>query len=187
MHYLLIYAGLFVSIFFEGELVLLSAVIAAHNGYLNLWLVIPIAFSATVASDTIYFHLGRKKAAAYLQQKNLMDKLEGMQARFEKHRSRFLLAYRFVYGFRIVSPLFLGTQKISWREFLQYSIVGTLLWVATFTSIGLVFGELILTYLKDIEQAEFYIIGGLLLFATALIIQRYEKRKTYLRAEKKKN
>lgn len=62
VHTVLVYAGFFLGIFLEGELVFFSAVIAAHHGLLELWLVVSLAIIATVTSDMTYFYLGRKKA-----------------------------------------------------------------------------------------------------------------------------
>ena len=62
MHYIITYILLFFGIFFEGELILLSAVIAAHQGLLNIWVVIFVAVIATITSDVFYFNLGKHKA-----------------------------------------------------------------------------------------------------------------------------
>jgi len=52
MHIILIYAGIFAGIFFEGEMVMISSVIAAHHGYLKLWIVITIGLVGTFSSDS---------------------------------------------------------------------------------------------------------------------------------------
>jgi membrane protein DedA with SNARE-associated domain len=36
MHVILIYIGIFCGIFYEGEMVIITSVIAAHHGHLNL-------------------------------------------------------------------------------------------------------------------------------------------------------
>ncbi len=62
MHLILIYIGIFCGIFFEGEMVMITSVIAAHHGHLKLWIVIAIGLTGTYCSDSFYFFLGRKKA-----------------------------------------------------------------------------------------------------------------------------
>ena len=42
MHVILIYLGIFCGIFIEGEMVMITSVIAAHHGHLNLWIVMAI-------------------------------------------------------------------------------------------------------------------------------------------------
>tara|TARA_R110002051_G_scaffold115026_1_gene188015 strand:- start:9203 stop:9748 length:546 start_codon:yes stop_codon:yes gene_type:complete len=176
IHSFLIYAGLFLGIFLEGELVLLSAVIAAHHGLLNLWLVLVIAVIATLSSDMFYFNLGRKKMSAYLEKSKWSGKLIGLKKKFNEHRIKTLLGYRFLYGFRTITPIFLGTQDITFKSFFKYSIIGTLIWVTVITGLGILFGELIVTYLKDFEKAEYYIIGILLIIVMLSILVRFIKK-----------
>lgn len=47
MHISLIYIGIFAGIFFEGEMVMITSVIAAHHGHLKLWIVITIGLAGT--------------------------------------------------------------------------------------------------------------------------------------------
>lgn len=61
MHIIFINIALFVGIFFEGELVMISSVIATHHGYPGIWLVIAIGMAGTYTSDCFYFFLGRKR------------------------------------------------------------------------------------------------------------------------------
>jgi membrane protein DedA with SNARE-associated domain len=75
MHLFFIYIGVFFSILLEGEMVMISSVIAAHHGYLSFWLVIPIGMSGIYLSDCFYFWLGRKKGKEWLD-KNKNSKLK---------------------------------------------------------------------------------------------------------------
>lgn len=179
-HYLWIYIVFFLGIFIEGELVFLSAIIAASHGHLNLELVIAIAILATITSDLVYFNLGKRRAGIWLQKSKWKSKIAIIEQKLAKHRTAFLITYRFLYGLRIATPLVLGTQEISQLEFLKFSIISTLLWATLFTGLGLTFGELILTYFKDIERIEYYLIGGLLLTGFAILTVHFIKRKTIL-------
>ena len=59
MHLIIIYTGILIGIVLEGEMIMMSSLIAAHSGYLNLWMVIVIGFTGTLASDWFYFFMGR--------------------------------------------------------------------------------------------------------------------------------
>lgn len=180
LHYLWIYTCFFFGIFIEGELVFLSAVIAASHGYLNIWLVICIAIIATISSDLVYFKLGKYRAEKLLNRPKWKAKIEVVHERLEKHRTLFLISYRFLYGLRIATPLVLGTQNIKQLKFLKYSIISTLIWVTLFTLLGLAFGELIINYLKRFQKIEFYIIGSMLLTAVIFMIFRFITKKTVI-------
>ncbi|MAL60180.1 MAG: hypothetical protein CMC14_09040 [Flavobacteriaceae bacterium] len=178
LHYLWIYVCFFFGIFIEGELVFLSAVIAASHDYLNIWLVIGVAIVATVSSDLIYFNLGKNRTEKLINKPKWKTKIELVNKKLEKHRTLFLISYRFLYGLRIATPLVLGTQNIKQLTFLKYSIISTLIWATLFTLLGLAFGELIINYLMRFQRIEFYIIGSLLLIAVVFLIFRFIKRKT---------
>ena len=175
-HTILVYFGLFLGVFLEGEFVLLSAVIAAHHGYLDVWVVVSTGMIATISSDLFYFNIGRKKVSKLINNSKWSTKFNGIKKRFENHRTQTLLGYRFLYGFRTVTPIFLGTQNISFKEFLKFSIIGTLVWATIITGLGILFGELLLRYMKDLEKVELYVIGFLLAIAVISILIRLRKR-----------
>ena len=66
MHILIVYIGIFFGLFLEGEMVLISAVIAAHHGYLILWIVIALGVIGTYCADCFYFFLGRKRGYVWI-------------------------------------------------------------------------------------------------------------------------
>lgn len=80
-----IYAGILMGIVLEGEMIMLSSVIAAHRGFLNLWVVMGIGFSGTLGSDWFYFYPGRKKGKIWLLNKQkLKRKSEKVTQRLQK-------------------------------------------------------------------------------------------------------
>lgn len=177
MHVLWIYLGLFLGVFLEGELVLLSAVIAAHHGHLDFSIVIAVAILSTLSSDLFYFVLGREKAQKSKLLKKWDPKLQSVREKFENNKVKVVLSYRFLYGFRAVTPIFLGMQSLSYIEFIGYSLAGILLWTATKTTLGWLFGELLMNYLRHIEKIEFYVIGGLLILGLVFLLNRLRQHR----------
>ncbi|PQJ81889.1 DedA family protein [Polaribacter glomeratus] len=177
MHLLVSYILLFLGIFFEGELILLSAVIAAHQGLLNIWMVILIAIFSTILSDIIYFNVGKYKAKKWLTNSKYAAKYEVVQQKLLKNRTKMLLSYRFLYGMRIITPIVLGSQEISISKFLKYSILSTIIWCFVIVGLGYVFGELIINNLKHIEKIEYYFIGSLIAITVGFLIFKMVKRK----------
>jgi membrane protein DedA with SNARE-associated domain len=66
MHIIIIYLSILFGIFLEGEMIMISSIIAAHHGYLNHWKVIAVGIVATYCSDCFYFSLGRKRGKVWL-------------------------------------------------------------------------------------------------------------------------
>ena len=178
MHYILIYAGIFVGIVLEGEMIMLSSVIAAHRGFLNLWIVMIIGFTGTLCSDWFYFFLGRKKGKNWLLNKpKLKGKVEKVTQKIQKYPAIVILSYRFVYGFRTFTPVIIGTSEIKTVTFLSYSLASTLLWCLLYGTLGYLSGEIIKTRLAHIENIELLIIGVLLLAGILIYLSnRMRKR-----------
>jgi membrane protein DedA with SNARE-associated domain len=178
MHVFLIYIGIFVGIFFEGEMVMVTSVIAAHHGYLNLYIVMAIGVTGTYFADSFYFFLGRRKGKKWLNKSaRYRNKYEVIDSKLDRYPILIFLVYRFMYGFRTIAPLVIGASKTKTSKFLILSAMSTLIWGATFGSIGYLFGEVIKTKLGHIEYIEKYIMGALLLIGGIIfIISRTRKK-----------
>lgn len=177
MHYIITYILLFFGIFFEGELILLSAVIAAHQGLLNIWVVIFVAVIATITSDVFYFNLGKHKAKKWIANSKFATKFEKVNQRLHKNRTKLLFTYRFLYGMRMITPIALGAQEMPMLKFLKYSVLSTIIWCLVIVALGYAFGEVVINNLKHIQKIEYYFIGTLLTIAVGLLIYKLIKKR----------
>jgi len=174
MHIILAYIGMFCGIFLEGEMVMISSVIAAHHGYLNFWLVIPIGIIGTYTSDCFYFFLGKKRGREWLfKNPKTKNKALFIEKKVEKYPTIVFVTYRFLYGFRTITPLLIGASNVKTLTFLFYSGLSTAIWAGIYCTIGYMFGALIKSKLGHIEHIEKYIIGVLVLFGTLFIILKH--------------
>ncbi len=179
MHVILIYIGIFCGIFFEGEMVMITSVIAAHHGHLKLWIVIAIGLTGTYSSDSFYFFLGRRKGKAWLNKnERFRDKYALIDRKLDQYPVLIFLVYRFMYGFRTVAPLVIGASKTKTSKFLIFSAMSTLIWGITFSAIGYIFGEVLKSKFSHIEHIEKYVIGILLLLGLVIfVIFRMRKKR----------
>lgn len=181
MHLILIYAGIFCGIFLEGEMVMISSVIAAHHGHLNLWIVMTIGVVGTYFSDTFYFFLGRKRGKAWLNKNvRFKDKYSVINRYLEKYPILIFIIYRFMYGFRTIAPLAIGASNTRTSKFMIFSASSTLIWAVTYGSIGYLFGEVLKAKLGHIENIEKYVIGALLTLAVIFFVMARLRRKRIL-------
>jgi len=171
MHVILIYIGIFFGIFLEGEMIMISSIIAAHQGYLNLWLVVAIGITTTYFADCFYFFLGRKQGKDWLSKnQKFKDKAAIVDRRITQYPILIFLTYRFLYGFRTITPLVIGMSNTKTITFLFFSGISTLIWAAAYCTLGYMFGELIKSELSHIEHIEKYIIGFIALSGIVLIV-----------------
>lgn len=173
MHLVIIYITIFAGIILEGEMVMLSSVIAAHKGNLNLWIVMFIGFSGTLASDWGYFFLGRYRGTRWLRKRpKMQQKAAVIHQRIHKNLMPVLLSYRFLYGLRAITPFVLGTSEIKTRKFLIYSTGATLVWCLFYGILGYSLGEFLRIWLGHVEKVEFYVMGLLILIAVIIYLVR---------------
>jgi membrane protein DedA with SNARE-associated domain len=151
--YVVIAAGTF----FEGETVLILGGYLAHSGYLELPWVIAAAFAGTLIGDQLFFYLGRKKGSAMLEK---YPRFSGRAARvrrlLHRHRIAVMIGFRFVYGFRTVTPFLLGAGGIAPATFLLFNVIGALLWSVTIALLGYMLGKTVSLIVAKAHRYEIY-------------------------------
>lgn len=179
MHAIFIYTGVFFGMLLEGEMVMISSMIAAHHGYMNFWMVIVTGMVAIYCADCFYFTLGRKKGKKWLDKNpKLKDKAKIIDRKLEKYPILIFIIYRFTFGLRSITPIVIGTSNTPTRTFLFYSAFSITLWATLYASIGYIFGAFIKSELSYIEHIEKYIIAFLILSGIILIfISKLKKRR----------
>jgi len=157
------YPALIVGTFLEGETILIAAGFAAHQGYLKLSWVILAAFIGSLAGDQFYFLLGRLKGRSFLQKRPAWRMQTGRAERLlDLHGTWIMLGFRFMYGLRTITPLVIGSSRISVSRFVALNAAGALVWAIAIGSLGFLFGTAIETVLRDVRRIEGWIVLGML-------------------------
>ncbi len=156
------YWVLFAGTFLEGEAVLIIAGFLAFDGHLQLGGVIVTAWAGSFLGDQFFFYLGR------LQGKSLLRRFHFIARRFreglrliEKYGAFVAFISRFTYGLRIVLPVILGITGLSSRTFLAINLGSALVWAATFSMAGYLYGKSASLFLDNVGKYEPYLLGAL--------------------------
>lgn len=152
------YPAIAIGTFFEGEIILVLAGFAAHQGYLNLSWVLICGFLGTLCGDQFYFHLGRMKGTKFLD-KRPQWKYRSIRVFKLLHRHQLLLVlgFRFVYGFRTITPFLLGVSGISPVRFFAWNALGAAAWAILIGISGYLFGHVLELLIGNIERYELYL------------------------------
>lgn len=149
------YLAVLLGTFLEGETILVLGGFAAHRGYLALPWVIVAAFLGSLCGDQLFFFLGRKHSQAVLARrpawKARTDKANRLLERF---RTPFILAFRFLYGLRTVSPFVIGMSSVPARQFILLNAVGALVWAVVVGMGGYLFGSALEAVVGDVKRYE---------------------------------
>lgn len=137
----------------EGETITLLGGVAAHQGLLKLPLVIAGAAFGGMVGDQVLFFVGRHFGQPILGRfSRYQDKIAQAQTLIRRHPYLFVIGCRFMYGFRIISPIIIGASRLSPGIFIGLNIIGALLWAGIFVTLGYVGGEIIQPWLEHIDH-----------------------------------
>lgn len=157
------YWVLFVGTFLEGEAILLLAGFLAFQGYLNILVVICIAWAGSFIGDQFYFYLGHFKGRGLLKRfHSIARKFREALKMIEKYGKLVAFISRFTYGFRIVLPIILGITNLAPHTFLWINLASALIWAVAFSLGGYLFGKSASLVFDNISNYEHYLV--LLLF-----------------------
>ncbi|MFZ3322031.1 MAG: DedA family protein [Usitatibacter sp.] len=165
--------------FLEGETILALAGLAAHRGYLELWIVILIAALSGFAGDQLYFLLGRYHGAAMLRR---FPEIARHAQRFDEMLSRWhaplIVGIRFMYGFRIIGPVLLGMGRVKHSTFALYNAIGALLWANLIAGLGFLFGQALEAVLHDFRRWEKWGFAAVLVIGLVVwAVEKYRDKK----------
>ena len=167
------YLALLIGTMLERETALLSAAIAAQQGYLSFPLVVLVAWIGGISGDHFFYLLGRYKGDRIIGSKYfLTDRIKNLLTVIGRRRVPFILGIRFMYGLRMVAPFTIGVAGIRVRSFTLLNACSGLIWSATFAAAGYGFGVTIISFFTDPLKKIVLIAGTLALigFAAARFI-----------------
>ncbi|HEY4961135.1 MAG TPA: VTT domain-containing protein [Candidatus Limnocylindrales bacterium] len=136
---------------------LLAAGALAGQHQLNFALVVLVAATGSLFSDTFWYFFGKRKGPIVL---NFLCKIalepDSCVRRTESTFTRFglqtLLICKFVPGLNTAAPALSATAGIGLPQFLLYDFMGALLWSSAFAGLGLLFSRQLDRVAHDVAQ-----------------------------------
>ncbi|MEG3088761.1 DedA family protein [Sphingomonas sp. PB4P5] len=132
-------AAVFLGAGIEGETMVITGGVLAHNGLLPVAGVAIAAAAGSFVADQAFFAFGR-----YFREHPRVKRAEARPAfakalaAFERHPTVFVFGFRFLYGLRTVAPMAIGTTAIRTRNFAALNLLAAAVWACLFTGIGYV-------------------------------------------------
>jgi membrane protein DedA with SNARE-associated domain len=141
-------------------------------GRLNIVLVGVIAVLASTAGSAIGYAIGvyggRPLAERYGKYVYLTaERLDKTEAFFKRRGWLVVLLGRFVEGVRQAAGVIAGISEMKFRSFLVFTLVGAVLWVATWSTVGEVAGD----HVTTISKYATYVAEGVGVLIVAFIVR----------------
>ncbi len=134
--------GIFLGAGFEGQTALIVGGLLARQHILNLWLVLAAATAGSGIVDHLLFVAGRRFRSHRWVVRATQQAAFARALRFiERFPNSYILAFRFIFGLRIASPIAIGVSQIPTWRFTLLNILGAVIWASAFTLAGFIFGE----------------------------------------------
>jgi len=170
------YFALFLGTFFEGETILVLAGFLAFRGYMDINLVVVVAFFGSYAGDQLWYYMGRKHGRKLLARKPRWQ-LMGDKAleHIRKHPDIWVLSFRFVYGLRTVMPVAIGLSGYPPLRYLILNGIGAAIWAVALGAAAYHFGAVLEGMLGSIKKYELWVLGALLVLGFGLWLRRRVK------------
>lgn len=181
--YLIVLLGSFV----EGESVVLTAGFLAYRGYFSLPLLIAISFTGSLLADQLLFFWGRHYGPALIERR---PRLKAASVRvfyhLRKHKTLFILSFRFIYGIRTLSPIIIGASGVAVQRFMILNFIAAAVWATISCCAGYILGyffaDNISHFIKNLGIYQKYI--AIFLFGTAACIVLYIYIRNKMRKKK---
>lgn len=160
------YLAVAVGAFAEGEVVLLAAGFAAHQGLLGFREVVAVAIVAACAGDQTFYWVGRVWGPAILERApRLAAQFARVAALLHRYAGGAVVLMRFLYGLRIAGPILIGASKLPSSRFFVFNVLGALLWAPLIASLGWTFGEALQRVEGRLQHIELALVGLLAIVA----------------------
>ena len=168
----------------EGETVVVTAGLLAHQGLIDVRLVALAAFAGSFLGDEAWFWAGRRFAdSPFVARQRQRTAFARALAEVEKHPVAFILAFRFLYGLRTVSPLAIGVSRVPTRTFMALNAVAAAVWAVAITAVGWFFGQTAEAMLGRMDRAEHKLLVGFIAGLAIAALAGFAVRRFWFRGQ----
>jgi membrane protein DedA with SNARE-associated domain len=177
--FLLLSLGM-VGVPFPDEFIITFCGYQINGGQMALGKVAAAALLGSLAGMQISYWIGRKlgilflhKIAPYIHLNEA--RLACVERWFQRYGDKLIVIGYFFPGFRHATAYFSGLSEFPYTRYLLLSGTGAIIWVATFITIGNVFGAKARWIIEQLRG--YFIIGGLVLFVIVVVVYFYSIHK----------
>ena len=172
-----------------GETGMVAAGILAHDGTMELGLVMLIGITAAIVGDNVGYLIGRHGGRRLLEhpgpfleyRRRVLSEGEPF---FEKHGAKAVFFGRWIPVVRVAAVWFAGINHMPWPRFIVWNALGGICWAVSVTLLGYFVGSAVIEWLHNagFGAAGVVSIIVLLLIGRHLLHRRRRHRAAHSRA-----
>jgi membrane protein DedA with SNARE-associated domain len=173
--------GIFLGAGFEGQTAVIVGGLLARQHILQLWIVLLSATAGSAILDHLLFVAGRRfRSHRWVKRATEQVAFSRALTFIERFPISYTLAFRFIFGLRVASPIAIGVSQVPTWRFTLLNILGAVIWATSFTMLGFIFGEAVHNLLGHGHHAgrvTLMIAGGLIVAVGIAWVVRYLLRR----------
>lgn len=163
----------FIGAALEGDGVMVLTGVAAHLRLLGLPTAIAAGTLGAFVSDCVWYVVGRREAAAARQTRAYRRLGPTVLHLADRFGAREIVAARFVFGTRVVSMLYWGTQGLPFGRFAMLDLIGCSLWATTLATLGFAFSGSAEVLLGKVRRVETWLlVAAVASVSVAVLVRR---------------
>ena len=140
-------SGLFFGFFFPGDSLLFTAGLIASQGFLNIWILVPLIILGAILGDNVGYWFGAKvgpkiftREDSFFFHKRHVERTHNF---YLKYGAKAIVLARFIPIVRTFTPILAGVGTMPYGTFLKWNIIGGVLWGAGVTLLSYFLGAVI--------------------------------------------
>ena len=134
--------GVFLGAAFEGQTAVVVGGLLARQHILAYWVVLTCAAAGSGIIDHLLFVAGRRfRSHRWVRRATDQAAFAKALGFIERFPIGYILAFRFIFGLRLASPVAIGVSKVPTWRFTVLNIAGAVIWAGAFSAAGFIFGE----------------------------------------------
>jgi membrane protein DedA with SNARE-associated domain len=167
----------FLSPILGGENAVIFVAFLSSQGFLSLWIVFFFSFLGMMAIDSIWFFITKTK---YFKKLKNWKKISKKYLQVEEHIQKItrnkdvllLLIAKILIGTRILIIIYLSSKKVSFKKFIFYNSIPTLIWAGLLCFIGYLAGKGFTSIIEVFKNVQIAIIFLFIFFIFFYVLIR---------------
>lgn len=164
----------YIGVLLEGEISLLTSVIASKMGLFNYSWALVAAFLGATTQGWFKYLVAKKHGLKLLNKKpKLKARVDKASIWFDKRPFLILVIHRFLFGMTTIILVLAGLKNMSYLKFAAASAIATLLWLSIFGGLGYFCAEAMIDTLHNISDYKWYLISSLAVLVIVVWFFKY--------------
>ncbi len=138
--------GLLMGFFLPGDSLLFTVGVVVGAGHLNFALINGLLIAAAIIGDSTGYFLGYRAGPSIFKRKDSklfkQEYVRRTEEFYSKHGGKTIIYARFVPIVRSFAPFMAGVGRMPYGKFLPFSVLGSIAWILSMTSLGYLLGNI---------------------------------------------